>query len=53
MKVAAVVSAYNEEERSGAVLEALKSAELVDEVIVVSDGSTDGTYQKASSDPAI
>ena len=53
MKVAAVVSAYNEEERIGAVLEALKSAELVDEVIVVSDGSTDGTYQKASSDPAI
>jgi glycosyltransferase involved in cell wall biosynthesis len=53
MKVAAVVPAYNEEERIPAVLDAIKAAKLVDEIVVVSDGSTDGTYDIVSSDPAV
>ncbi len=53
MKVAAIVPAYNEKERIPAVLDAIKSASLVDEIVVVSDGSTDGTYELVSSDPGI
>ncbi len=53
MKVAAIVPAYNEKERIPAVLDAIKSAKLVDEIVVVSDGSTDGTYELISSDPSL
>lgn len=52
-RVAAIVPAYNEVERIPAVLEAIKSAKLVDEIVVVSDGSTDGTYELVAADPAI
>lgn len=53
MKVAAVVPAYNEAERLGYVLEALGRATLVDEIVVVSDGSTDDTYNVAGSYPGV
>jgi len=53
MKVAAIVPAYNEKERIPAVLDAIKSARLIDEIVVVSDGSTDGTYELVSADPEI
>lgn len=53
MKVAAIVPAYNEAERITTVLDAIKSARLVDEIVVVSDGSTDGTYELVSTDPDI
>lgn len=53
MKVAAIVPAYNEIDRISLVLDAIKAAKLVDEIVVVSDGSTDGTYELASSDPAV
>jgi glycosyltransferase involved in cell wall biosynthesis len=43
--IAAVVPAYNEVELIGATLEAIPA--YVDEVIVVDDGSTDGTAQAA------
>ncbi len=43
MKVSAVVPAYNEAARIGAVLRPLLDCSLVDEVIVVDDGSDDGT----------
>ena len=52
-KVAAVVPAYNEENRIATVLAAIKGAKLVDEIVVVNDGSTDGTYKVVSSDPAV
>lgn len=53
MKVAAVVPAYNEKERISTVLEAIKSAETIDEIVVVCDGSTDGTYEAVAGDPEI
>lgn len=43
MKVAAVIPAYNEEERIGEVVE--ETEEYVDRVIVVDDGSTDLTTE--------
>lgn len=49
MKVAVVIPAYNEEARIGAVLETVLRCRFVQEVIVVSDGSTDGTFQVASA----
>jgi glycosyltransferase involved in cell wall biosynthesis len=52
-RVAAIVPAFNEAERISAVLDAIKSAKLVDEIVVVSDGSTDGTYELVSVDPGV
>lgn len=43
MKIAAVIPAYNEEATIGEIVSTLKLVDIVDEVIVVSDGSTDGT----------
>ena len=48
MKVAAVIPAHNEERRIVRVIETLKSAKGIDEIIVVSDGSTDKTYETAA-----
>jgi len=42
-RVAAIVPAYNEQETLADVLSVLKSSPLVDEILVVSDGSTDET----------
>lgn len=53
LKVAAIVPAYNERERIATVLDALKNAATVDEILVVSDGSTDGTYEFVSADPLV
>jgi len=47
--ISAVVAAFNEEGTIGDVLEALTSSRLIDEVVVVSDGSTDGTVEIARS----
>ncbi len=43
MKVSAIVPAFNEEANIGRVLDVVASCPVVDEVIVVDDGSTDGT----------
>lgn len=43
--VTAVISCHNEHERVGAVLDVVTKTRLVDEVLVVDDGSTDGTAQ--------
>lgn len=53
MKVTAIVPAYNEARRIAAVLTPLKACGAVDEIVVVSDGSTDGTYDLVKRDPDV
>ena len=52
-KIAAVIPAYNEAARIERVLHTLRSTPEVSEIIVVSDGSTDGTYHVASAVPGV
>lgn len=49
IRVSAIVPAYNEAERIGGVLWPLLHAPSVGEIIVVDDGSTDGTAEVARS----
>lgn len=51
MKVSVIIPAYNEAERIGAVLEPLLASPSVHEVIVVDDGSDDGTGKEAGAFP--
>jgi glycosyltransferase involved in cell wall biosynthesis len=46
-RVAAIVPAYNEEETLAEVLSVLKATPRIHEILVVSDGSTDGTVEIA------
>lgn len=46
-KISVIIPAFNEEEGISNVITNLKKISLVDEIIVVDDGSTDGTKQKA------
>lgn len=48
-KIAAIVPAYNEEETLAEVLSVLQSTLAIQEILVVSDGSTDGTVEIARS----
>jgi glycosyltransferase involved in cell wall biosynthesis len=47
MKIAAIVPAYNEEKTVANVVGPLAASKLFDEIIVISDGSTDGTSTAA------
>ncbi|HEX6642857.1 MAG TPA: glycosyltransferase family 2 protein [Thermoanaerobaculia bacterium] len=47
MRTTAIVAAYNEERTIAAVLRALTASSLIDEIIVVSDGSQDATVEIA------
>jgi len=49
MEIAAIIPAYNEEKTIAGVLDALQSSPLVSNIIVVSDGSEDGTVEAASA----
>lgn len=42
-RIALIIPAYNEEDRIGDVIAAAKSVELIDEIVVVNDGSSDNT----------
>ncbi|GAB6139172.1 glycosyltransferase family 2 protein [Halanaerobaculum tunisiense] len=46
-QIIALLPAYNEEERISSTIQAVAQIELVDEVIVVDDGSTDNTCNQA------
>lgn len=46
---AAIVPAYDEEKTVGDVVRVLKAAREIDEIVVVSDGSTDGTAAAAEA----
>jgi len=48
LKVAAIVPAYNEEKTIGDVISKLVQNNLINEIIVVSDGSEDKTVEKAA-----
>lgn len=50
-KISVVVPAFNEAERIGVVLEAIGGSSLVDEIVVVDDGSRDGTAEAAGRFP--
>jgi len=47
LRTSAIIAAYNEEKTLGEVLGALTGSRLVDDIIVVSDGSTDRTVEIA------
>ncbi|MGK2913273.1 MAG: glycosyltransferase [Porticoccaceae bacterium] len=49
VKVSCLICAYNEAPRIGGVLAALRDHPLVDEIIVIDDGSNDGTATLAQS----
>lgn len=42
-KVTAIIPAFNEAKRIGAVLNVVSNSEIIDEIIVIDDGSTDDT----------
>ena len=49
MRISAVVPAYNEENTIAGVINVLKDIKIINEIIVVSDGSRDGTAGVAKS----
>jgi glycosyltransferase involved in cell wall biosynthesis len=46
-KVTAIIAAYNEEKTIGSIIDVLKEVPLVEQIVVVSDGSTDRTVEIA------
>ena len=51
-RITAIIPAYNEEKTISDVVKAAKASDLLNEVIVISDGSTDKTAQKARASGA-
>jgi len=49
VKILAIVPAFNEEKNIGGVVESINGADANIDILVVSDGSTDGTVEKARS----
>ena len=52
-KVSVIIPAYNEEETVAKVVDVVKKVSVVDEIIVVNDGSSDNTEQEALKAGAI
>lgn len=53
MRVVAIIPAYNEEQTLGHVIDVILSARAVEEVLVISDGSTDATAEVAREHGAL
>ncbi len=49
MSISVLIPAYNEEKTIGNVIDAAKRCQIVDEIIVIDDGSKDNTYEVASN----
>ncbi len=49
MNISVLIPAYNEEKTIGNVIDAAKRCKIVDEIIVIDDGSKDNTYKVASN----
>ena len=49
MRVSAIVPAYNEGPRIAAVLDVVRQSKMVDEILVVDDGSSDDTAEVAAA----
>jgi len=45
--VSIIIPAFNEEDRIGATIDAIRAAKLADEIVIIDDGSTDGTSKVA------
>jgi glycosyltransferase involved in cell wall biosynthesis len=52
-KVSCIIAAYNERDRIGKVLDAVSGHPLVNEIIVVDDGSVDGTQDIVANFPDV
>jgi len=52
-RVVAIIPAYNEEERIAIVLEAIEGTGLIDEIVVVNDGSNDRTAEVVKKFPKV
>ena len=53
LRVCALIPAYNEEDRIGTTVAALKSRPEIDKIVVIDDGSTDATSKVASDAGAV
>jgi len=53
LKITAIIPAYNEEKTIGDVIKTLQNSILIDRIIVVSDGSEDGTVEAAARFPGV
>ena len=49
MKISAIVPAYNEEERIEKVIQPLQATDIIDEIIIIDDGSEDKTADVAGN----